>query len=302
MTIREAELFCPTCHGYVHVLLERCPACGAARHSRLGEVAADPALGLVTLAEDGDLRRAATRLLDLYALTAPRLNLPRKTGFEGQPEPDLEVPEAARLLAGLLVLRGYGCPPKPGAPVDVRLAITNEDLEIRDSRDKSVRVRVPLAGILAIAVPSRGTRGMPGWVGIHFEGTTAMRAPAIPVGSLLLTFAADRTVRQVSVENRPGMFSTKARSDYYAALNRWIGLTSAQAAERRWTTVGLRRYLSETGLGPAVSEPPPAQPATGDTARPSTRAALEELEELRAAALVAEDEYQRKRQEILDRL
>ena len=301
MVMTEADLFCPACGGYVHVFLDRCPACGAARESRLAEVARDPALGLEKLAEDPGLRRKVTHLLDGYALTAPRLNLPHRTGFEGKPESDLTIADATGLLAALLVFRGHGCPPKPSEPADVRLALTSEDLEVRDGKDQSVRVRVPLSGILAIVAPPRGD--LPGWAGIRFEGATTVRTPSIPIGSLLVTYAADRAFRQVSIQNRPGMLSSKARPDFYGAFRRWLGLTAAEAAERRWTAIGLRRYLAEIGLGPTVAEEPAAAPAAAaPPGRSSTRAALEELEELRAAGLVAEDEYRRKRAEILDRL
>jgi hypothetical protein len=172
---------------------------------------------------------------------------------------------------------------------------------------------VPLAGILSIAAPPSG--GLPGWAGISTGGGETLRRPLIPVGSLLVTYAVDRSLDQVSVQNRPGMFNTKARADYYGNLRRWLGITAAEAAERRWMAIGLRRYLAEIGLGPAVAAetgagtaaeaaavPTETPTAIAAAARPSARAALEELGELRAAGLVDEDEYRRKRAEILDRL
>ena len=314
MTMTEADLFCPTCQGYVHVFLERCPACGSARGSRVAGARSDPALGLVAVADDPLLRRKLTHLIDGYALTAPRLDLPHKTGFEGKGGPDLTIAEGGALLVKLLVMRGYGVPPRPSEPAEVRLVLAGEEIRVQDAGGGQVGVRIPLAGVLSIVAPPRS--GLPRWVGIQYGGVATLRTPSIPVGSLLVTYAADRAFGQVSVQNRPGMFYSKARADYYTNVRRWLGLAAGDAAERRWTAVGLSRYLAEIGLGPAVTEEPatvaplPETAAPAETAvaagaaaaRSSTRAALEELEELRSAGLVSEDEYRRKRTEILDRL
>jgi len=313
MTMTEADVFCPACQAYVHAFLERCPACGAARKPRLDEAAADPRLGLEALAADPVLRRKLTHLIDGYALTAPRLDLPHKTGFGDAPRPDFTIGEATAMLVALLVFRGYGCPPRPSEPAEVRLALTAEELEVREAKSHERIVGIPLSGILSIAAPASG--GLPRWAGIQFGGATAMRTPAIPVGSFLVTYAADGSFDQLSVQNRPGMFSSKARPDYYTNIRRWVGLTTAEAAERRWSAIGLDRYLAEIGLGPAAvaERPAPAGAAPPEEAagpamamapatRPSTRAALEELDDLRSAGLVTDDEYRRKRQEILDRL
>jgi hypothetical protein len=57
--------------------------------------------------------------------------------------------------------------------------------------------------------------------------------------------------------------------------------------------VGIHRYIDELGLSLAVE---PAQ------AEPSVRRSLEELDELRKDGFVTEEEYSRKRSEILRRL
>jgi len=300
MAISETDLFCPTCKGYVHPFLEACPACGAARRSHVDDVVGDPDLGIAAVVADPGTQRRITHIINGYALTAPRLNLPRRTGLEGKREPDYAIAEATGMLAGLLPLRAYGCPPTPAAPVDVVLATTTDDLEARGHRDRAVRLRIPLAGILGLAAPPSPSRGLPGWSGVRFGGVTTVRTPAVPTGSLIVTYAADRSFSQLSVQNRPGITSAKARADFYATFGHWLGLTAAAAAEHRWTAIGLRRYLAEIGLGPAVPEEEAA--GAGAEAQPSVRAALEALEELRAAGLVAEDEYRRKRAEILARL
>jgi Short C-terminal domain len=315
MTMTEADIFCPTCQAYVHVFLERCPACGAARSSLAPAVRAEAAVGLVKLADDAVLRRKLTHLLDGYALTAPRLDLPHKTGFEGKAGPDLTIAEGTGMLIRLLVLRGYGVPPRPSEPAEVRLALSDEDLEVQGAGDRHVAVRIALAGILSVVAPSRG--GLSGWAGIHSGGAAVLRTLPIPPGSLLITYVADRAVGQISVQNRPGMFSSKARADYYGNVRRWLGLTAAEAAERRWTAIGLPGYLAEIGLGPspaagggalaggveaAAATAAPASGVDPAVTRSSTRAALEELEELRSAGLVTDDEYRRKRAEILARL
>jgi hypothetical protein len=129
----------------------------------------------------------------------------------------------------------------------------------------------------------------------------------------------------------------KARSDHYVTLAGWLAILAASAAEARWIAVGPAIHAAEVGLGdprlldgaadrpaPPVGEladtagragagvGEPGGPATiaGDSAstvRPAdegrrVRAALEELEGLRAADLVSDDEYAAKRAEILARL
>ena len=102
--------------------------------------------------------------------------------------------------------------------------------------------------------------------------------------------------------NRRGLLASRARDDHFEALAQWLGVLAAAAAERRWTEVGLPAYLAE--LGPAAG----GTAAGGTAGSPlvaapsSIQATLVELEGLRAAGLVAEDEYVAKRREILARL
>jgi len=100
------------------------------------------------------------------------------------------------------------------------------------------------------------------------------------------------------VANRRGLLASRARDDHFEALAQWLGVLAAAAAERRWTEVGLPAYLAE--LGPAAGGPAESPPPVG--ASSSIQATLVELEGLRAAGLVAEDEYAAKRREILARL
>jgi len=104
---------------------------------------------------------------------------------------------------------------------------------------------------------------------------------------------------RLTVANRRGLLASRARDDHFEALAQWLGVLAAAAAERRWTEVGLPAYLAE--LGPAAGGP--AAPVAPPVAAPSSiQATLVELEGLRAAGLVAEDEYAAKRREILARL
>ena len=76
--------------------------------------------------------------------------------------------------------------------------------------------------------------------------------------------------------------------------------------------IGLAAYLAELGLASVLAVPSPAAvgasesagPATAPAATPSSAigASLLELESLRAAGLLGEDEYSAKRREILARL
>ena len=148
-------------------------------------------------------------------------------------------------------------------------------------------------------------RALPGWAGIVFEGIRALPRPAIPVGSLLVTYAAgDGTFRQLSIANRTSLLATRARSDHFPTLGYWLGILAAIEAEARWLEVGVAAYAAELGL--RAAPPPAASPkGAGEPAVPggsSVRAALEELDGIRAAGLMTDEEYQAKRREILARL
>jgi hypothetical protein len=76
--------------------------------------------------------------------------------------------------------------------------------------------------------------------------------------------------------------------------------------------IGLAAYLAELGLATELAVPSPAAVGASESASPATApaaasssaigASLLELESLRAAGLLADDEYSAKRREILARL
>jgi hypothetical protein len=154
---------------------------------------------------------------------------------------------------------------------------------------------IPLAAIV-------GSASRHGEVTLHYAaGLAAGRISGAP-GS-----PGSAGPLHLAVSNRRSLLAAKARDEHFANLARWLGVLAAAAAEQRWTEVGLPAYLAE--LGPAAWGPagPPsaladaiADPGSLPAAAPSSvRARLVELESLRAAGLIAGDEYADKRREIL---
>jgi len=294
------DLRCSQCRAFVHPLLDACPTCGAARPSRRQE-AAGGAIGAARLVEAPETQRLARDLTLRYTI---------KVNAIGGSQGDATLLDAVAHLADALTYRiaGDAVP----ATDNVGLAFRDGSLIAQGRPSGALLAEIPLPAIV-------GTAARHGEIILHYAaGPTAGATGSLagspgPAGPLRL-----------AVSNRRGLLASRARDDHFEALATWLGVLAAAAAEQRWTEVGLTAYLAELGSaaggpaagGPAAGGPVGSPAVTGGTphavpapvdaalaASPSSiQATLVELEGLRAAGLVAEDEYVEKRREILARL
>ena len=284
------DLRCPECPAFVHPLVEACPACGAARPSRRQAAAAGP-IGAARLIEAPETQRLARDLTLRYTI---------KVNSLGGSEPDATLLGAVAHLADALTYRIAG---------DVVPTTDNASLALREG---SLIAQGRPSGVFLAEIPLPaivGTAARHGEVMLHYAAGPTAGAASAPTGPLSVAGPL-----RLIASNRRGLLASKARDDHFEALATWLGVLAAAAAEQRWTEVGLEAYLAELGPaagGPAVSPAgaggtPLAAPAPVEAslaASPSSvQATLVELEGLRAAGLVAEDEYAEKRREILARL
>ena len=294
------DLRCPACGAFVHPLLDACPSCGAARPSRREEAAGGP-IGAVRLAEAPETLRLAQNLTLRYTI---------KVNAIGHSEPDATLLSAVAHLAEALTYRISG----DAVPTseDARLVLRDGTVLAQGRPSGSLVAEIPLSVIV-------GSASRHGEVTLHYAaGSTPARAAGVA------GLPAPAGPQRLTVSNRRGLLASKARDEHFENLARWLGVLAAAAAERRWMEVGLPAYLAE--LGPAAGGPVASAAATssgiGDTgpssadgpieassgpparepAPASVQASLVELESLRSAGLVADDEYALKRQEILARL
>jgi hypothetical protein len=291
MSLTLDDLRCPRCGAFVHPLLDACPACGAARPTWRPEAAAGP-IGAVRLAEAPETQRFAQNLSTRYTM---------KVNTMGGSAADATLVDAVAYLADALTYRiaGDAVPTTDNAS----LALREGTLIAQGRPSGTLLAEIPLPAIV-------GTATRHGEITVHYAAGPTAGAAGGPAGSS----GAGGPLR-LTVANRRGLLASRARDDHFEALAQWLGVLAAAAAERRWTDVGLRAYLAELGPaagGPAGSAGSPA--VTGDAqlgvpgappvaaSSSSVQATLVELEGLRAAGLVAEDEYAEKRREILARL
>ncbi len=322
MDLALADLVCPDCRSYVHPFLDLCPGCGTARSSwylaALADGPDDP-----SILDDVGLKRAIAEAEMSHSLLAHRSGAigatTSGTGDGGASSTALD--EAVDGLASSITYRGVGLPGAAEA-MDVAMRAAGSGISLRDERGH-VLLTVDPALLLAGTPAPRGTRRLARWSGLSFEGSVELRSPSIDGGGLLLTFRSPTGHQQVAVGNRRGLFANKARAEHYDSLARLLGALAAVAAEARWREIGADAYAVALGLRavPESGRSPVAgsigREATGDGSsargliRPgsgapasarSARERLAELDDLRAANLVTEDEYERKRAEILDSL
>jgi hypothetical protein len=278
------DVRCSQCGALVHPLLDACPTCGAPRPSRRQEAAAGP-IGAVRLAEAPETQRVARNLTMRYTM---------KVNALGRSAADATLVDAVAHLADALTYRmaGDAVPTTDNAALSLR----DGSLIAQSRPSGALLAEIPLAAIV-------GTAARHGEVTLYYAAGPTAGAAAGPAGS-----PGDARPLRLTVANRRGLLVSRARDDHFEALAQWLGVLAAAAAERRWTEIGLPAYLAE--LGPAAGGP---APVAGDapvavTATPpvaassSIQASLVELEGLRTAGLVAEDEYAEKRREILARL
>lgn len=288
--------FCPDCASYAHPFLEACPVCGRQRASCYEAATALPDQGFGALAADSRVARDIEQVVLRYTLKAAGATVTTNlhaglTSVAGSVDYRLRVGGDA----GAGSERGF-------------MEVTGADVVVRDRTASRERARVPLEAILAVSIAARNRR-RDAWAGLVFDGRREGATPPPLDGELILAHATPAGLGRISLSNRTGMLSPKARPDHYAILARWLGLAAAAAAERRWMAVGPPQHAHELGLAPAPPDagPGPSSPAQthGQSSvggQSSVADALRVLEELRAGGLVSDDEYHAKRREILDRI
>ncbi len=312
------DLLCPSCEGYVHLFLERCPACGTGRVSRFGQATATGLLGATALLEDEATQRSVHFVVLRYSL---RSNSAWSIS---------ELEKAFGVVAGSLAYRAAvatdgSTAPRPDGPTSLdgaSLVLVDGSLGVRAGPSGRAIVSIPLATVLAATPIVKGIPAAESWAGVALGDRQLLPSRPLPAGDLLVTFSTGEGTGQLSVANRRGILAQTARAEHYITLARWIGILGAAAAEARWLAVGTAAYAAELGLG--APAPPVAAGAIGGRAAegapplgraagsappvapaapaPGIRAALEELESLRADGLVTAEEYEAKRREILARL
>jgi hypothetical protein len=203
---------------------------------------------------------------------------------------------------------GYLAEALPYRMVGDAVPITNQaDLTLRDGAlvaqvrpSRMLLAEIPLPTILA-AAPGHGN------VVLYYAP-----GPNAPVAGPSGGATNGAGPLRLTVANRRGLFVARARDAHFEDFARWLGVLTAADAERRWMEIGLAAYLAELGLAPERAVPSPAAVGASESAAPAPApaatsssaigASLLELESLRAAGLLAEDEYSAKRREILARL
>jgi hypothetical protein len=233
----------------------------------------------VRLAEAPETLRLAQNLTLRYTI---------KVNAIGRSEPDATLLSAVAHLAEALTYRMSGDAVQ--TTEDARLVLQDGVVLAQGRPSGSLVAEVPLSVIV-------GSASRHGEVTLHYaEGSTPARADGVA------GLPAPTSLHRLTVSNRRGLLASKARDEHFENLARWLGVLATAAAERRWIEIGLPAYLAE--LGPAAGGPVAALPRSSlaEPAPSSVQARLVELESLRTAGLVADDEYAQKRQEILARL
>ena len=124
--------------------------------------------------------------------------------------------------------------------------VTDADLVIRDRTVSRERARVPLETILAVSSAPGGGRA-DAWAGLAFDGRRDPVSPPALDGDLVVAHATPAGLGRVSLANRPGMLSPRARPDHFAILARWLGLAAAAAAERAGSASGRSSTPTSSG-------------------------------------------------------
>jgi hypothetical protein len=284
------ELFCQGCTSYVHPFLDACPVCGTRRDALYAAATAEPDQGLAALTSHQRVTRDVSEVVLRYTL---KLN---------SASPTANLREGLVSVADALPYR-IRVGGEPAARTDRgRMEIGEADLIVREQSPAREHARIPLAAILSIS-PGVKDRRADAWAGLAFgelRGSTSL--PPLD-GDLVLAHAAPTGTARISFANPKGLLAPRARPDHYAIMGRWIGIVAAGEAEKRWLAVGPARNAQELGL--TADQPDDRPVAAGETtpaAQPTVLVAMRQLEELRTAGFVSDDEYAAKRQEILDRI
>lgn len=302
---------CSVCGSYAHPFLGACPVCGVVRTSRYEDALASPDLGFRALTADPYVDEQVRQVVLRYTMKRNR-----------DPE-ETRLRQGLAIIANILLYRVTVAGERAASTDRGHVELTDEALLIREKSPTRDIHRVPLDRILAVAHAGTG-RPAGAWAGLVFDGRLDPAAPPPLDGDLVVTYAGDRELGRLALANRRGIFVARARADHFEIVGSWLGMLAAAAAEARWSVVGSRDYAAQLGLtagdGYAPRELPAAGPGRAEAAGPgpasgapagteppvagstSVREALEELEELRAARLVTDEEYAEKRREILARL
>jgi hypothetical protein len=315
MRLALADLLCQSCGGYVHPFFDRCPACGAPRPSHLEELLEGSDLGAAAMAADPAVTKAAADSIRRTTTLLALRGMGSRAGLQAEPDEDESV-DAAQMIdfvGGKMTYRVFGVLEDPATPIGAGIHVAAGALVLNATHGGGTLASVAAATILGAFPGSSKTRGALPWDGTWIEGARIPTRPGVPRGDLLVIHATDRVAAAFSIANPSGIFGTRARVDHYEELARWIGLLAIVHAEARWQEIGVAPYAAELGLVSAVrldvtsgradatrreDGTPPAVREPASTARQ----AMLELEELRAAGLITQQEYDIKRREILQRL
>jgi hypothetical protein len=283
-------LFCQGCTSYVHPFLDACPVCGIEREALYGAATAAPDQGLAALPSHQRVTQDVSEVVLRYFLklnsTSPTRNL-----HEGLVAVADALPYRIRVGGDAAARTDRG-----------HLEIGEADLVVREPSPAREHARIPLEAILAVS-PGVKDRRADAWAGLAFGGMRGSTSLPPLDGDLVLAHAAPTGTARVSFANPKGLLAPRARPDHYAIMARWIGIVAAGEAEKRWLVVGPARYALELGLTAEVRDDGPVAAAQATpTAQPTVLEAMRQLEELRTAGYVSDDEYAAKRQEILGRI
>lgn len=260
----QVDARCAMCRSYVHRYLDRCPVCGDTRSSAF-EQAVDEwqAFAFDPGSAEADGASSST--------PSPALVAARDEATRAFAEA-----EARFRRSGQLVLRYEGG--LPGIPTshDVKVALVNGQLEVRDERAGRLLMTFDPGDVLA-AIPSAGRRpAADAWSNVFTSGVAPAGSGAIWGGAFTVVFVHDGAGVQFGLANRPGFFTTKARADYFLGLAREFADLCDAAARHRELVDGPMRYAHSIGLRAAnesvvtragASPGAPSDAARADAAR-----------------------------------
>jgi len=334
------DLLCPSCQGYVHLFLDHCPACGTERVSRFGQATATGALGARALLEDEQTQRSVHFVVLRYTLRsseawsiselekafgvvagslAYRTALATDGAAAGDGPKTLDGARLVPVEGSIAVRAGPSGRAVVAIPFEAVLAATPivKGIPAAESwagvalGDRRLLPSRPLPdGDLLVTFSAGGSAGqlavanrrgllaqtarpdhyvtLARWIG--FLGAAAAEARWLAAGTA--AYAAELGLGapvQPSGRAAAGGASAGGAPDGAEAVARAADLAEA---------VGGAAEAAPAILSPITTPVPPAVPAPAT----GVRAALEELEGLRAAGLVTTEEYEAKRREILARL
>ena len=219
----QVDAQCAMCRSYVHRYLDRCPVCGDGRSSAFGRALDEWQAFAVTDDPSGAEADGVSE-----PTSSPALAAARDEAIKAFAEA-----EARFRRSEQLVLRYEGG--LPGIPTghDVKVALANRQLEVRDFRAGRLLMTFDPGDVLA-AIPSAGRRtAADAWSNVFTSGAAPSGSAAIWGGAFTIVFVRDGAGVQFGLANRPGFFTTKARADYFVGLAREFADLCGAAARHR---------------------------------------------------------------------